>query len=99
MEASRRIFDRIACKNEVSWSSLIHRYVQNGDFNEAIWVFHKMEETHVMPNDATIICVITACANLGILDLARKFHLSLDEGKVQSGVVLSTALVDMYVKW
>lgn len=98
MESAKRIFDHISQKNNVSWSALLNGYVQNGAFKEALVVFGEMRAKGITPNDASITGVITACSHLGALELGRKVHAGLDERRVQSDTVLSTALMDMYAK-
>ncbi|KAG1361199.1 pentatricopeptide repeat-containing protein, mitochondrial-like [Cocos nucifera] len=98
MEAARRLFDRIPKKNEVSWSLLINGYVQNGGFKEALMVYREMSDSGIAPNEAAITGTIAACSHLGSLDFGREIHVSLDKSKLQSDVILSTALVDMYAK-
>ncbi|XP_058076023.1 pentatricopeptide repeat-containing protein At2g22410, mitochondrial-like [Magnolia sinica] len=98
MEAARRLFDQMPEKNNVSWSALLNGYVQNDAFNKALMVFDEMQARAAAPNDAAITGVIAACAHLGALEMGRKIHVCLDERKVRSDIVLSTALVDMYAK-
>ncbi|KAF8399829.1 hypothetical protein HHK36_015701 [Tetracentron sinense] len=98
MDVAKRIFDQMPKKNEISWSALLNGYAQNGDFKEALIVFREMQAEGIVPNDASITGAITACAHLGALELGQQIHLSLDEHKLRNDVVLSTALVDMYVK-
>ncbi|KAJ8625230.1 hypothetical protein MRB53_033760 [Persea americana] len=98
MESAKRLFGCIPQKNNVSWSTLLNGFVQNGAFKEALMVFREMQAKGVTPNDASITGVITACSHLGALELGRKVHAGLDERRVQSDTVLSTALVDMYAK-
>lgn len=98
MEVAKRIFDCIPEKNNVSWSALLNGYVQNGFHKEALIVFREMRVKGVVPNDAAITGALAACSHVGALELGRETHLALDERKIKTDVVLSTALVDMYAK-
>ncbi|OVA19853.1 Pentatricopeptide repeat [Macleaya cordata] len=98
MDTAKRLFQRMPKKNEISWSALLNGYLQNGDFKEALMMFHEMKVQGIIPNDASVAGAIAACAHLGALEMGKEIHVSLDEQKVRSDVVLGTALVDMYVK-
>lgn len=37
--------------------------------NEAIHLFMRMEEAGMTPNEVTVVAVLAACADLGVLDL------------------------------
>ncbi|XP_010244164.1 PREDICTED: pentatricopeptide repeat-containing protein At2g29760, chloroplastic-like [Nelumbo nucifera] len=97
-DEARKLFDQIPVKNEISWSALLNGYVQNGAFKEALLLFSEMKAKGIIANDTAITGAVTACAHMGSLDLGRQIHSSLDKEKIKSDVVLSTSLVDMYVK-
>ncbi|KAF8412014.1 hypothetical protein HHK36_004573 [Tetracentron sinense] len=43
MVAVKRFFDQMPKKNEISWSTFLNGYAQNGDFKEALIIFCEMQ--------------------------------------------------------
>lgn len=77
---------------------MISGYVRNFCSNEALVLFDQMIQTGVEPCDATLASVLSACARSGGLDLGKQIHLYIKEKGIEMGVILGTALVDMYAK-
>ncbi|XP_011624645.1 pentatricopeptide repeat-containing protein At2g29760, chloroplastic-like [Amborella trichopoda] len=98
MKSAREIFDKMPERNVVSWSAMVSGYSQNGEFKEALTMYSRMKASAVPPNNASITSAISACSNLGVLELGQKIHKEIKESKIKRDVLLSTALVDMYAK-
>uniref|UniRef100_A0A0E0D3U7 Pentacotripeptide-repeat region of PRORP domain-containing protein n=1 Tax=Oryza meridionalis TaxID=40149 RepID=A0A0E0D3U7_9ORYZ len=71
--AARVVFDRMACRNVVSWSSMIDAYSHHGDGEAALDLFKRMDETVpvVLPNAVTFLAVLSACGQSGLVDEGR----------------------------
>lgn len=104
---SREMFDHISVNGKrsvLSWNAIIGAYVQNGCALEALSLFRLMTEHHkCSPNHVTMVSVLSACAQVGDLDLGILVHehikSSQQEGvQVLSNRNLATALIDMYSK-
>ncbi|KAL6970448.1 Pentatricopeptide repeat-containing protein [Sarracenia purpurea var. burkii] len=52
----------------------------------------------IKPNSVTMVCVISACAKLGDLDLGNRVCAYLGKSGVKVNTVLVNAIVDMYMK-
>ncbi|KAK6933892.1 Pentatricopeptide repeat [Dillenia turbinata] len=78
VDRSRERFDQIGHDGKRSiivWNSMINAYVQNGFPMEAIKLFHLMvEDCSCRPNHVTMVSVLSACAQIGDLDLGRRVH-------------------------
>ncbi|KAH6773117.1 hypothetical protein C2S51_011521 [Perilla frutescens var. frutescens] len=106
VEKSRKAFDEISDngkKNVLCWNTIIGAYVQNGCSLEALDVFKSMmEEYDCRPNHVTMVNVLSACAEIGDLDLGMWVHEYMrtrgQKGVLSSNVNLATALIDMYSK-
>ncbi|XP_026457527.1 pentatricopeptide repeat-containing protein At2g22410, mitochondrial-like isoform X1 [Papaver somniferum] len=99
LNLARKFFDDMPERNVVSWNAMIAGYSQNNQPEEALKLFHQMKEKGVKPIEATLVCVLSACAQLGCLDFARwiyKYYVGLK--KVQFSVTLTNAFIDMYAK-
>ncbi|KAM1127773.1 hypothetical protein ACFX15_037099 [Malus domestica] len=65
------LFESMVERDMVSWTSVINGFGRNGCFSEGIRFFlMMMNHENVMgcfvkPNEATYVCVLSSCANLG----------------------------------
>lgn len=72
---SRKVFDAMVEKDEVSWNSMISVYAQNGLSNEALEVFYGMvRDNNVNYNVITLSSVLLACAHSGALQVGKCVH-------------------------
>lgn len=105
-EKSRETFDGIIDKSKKSllpWNAMIIAYVQNGCPVEALSLFRLMLETSSSrPNHITMVSVLSACAQIGDLNLGSWIHDYIIhngwKGVLESNKILATALIDMYCK-
>uniref|UniRef100_A0A7N0SYN2 Chlororespiratory reduction 4 n=1 Tax=Kalanchoe fedtschenkoi TaxID=63787 RepID=A0A7N0SYN2_KALFE len=96
--AARDLFDRMRRRNVISWNTMLALYVRVKDFGECLQLFDAMNEGDVRPNDATLVSVLTACANLGALHRGKSVHEFIRSNMIETDVLLSTALLTMYSK-
>ncbi|KAJ9174203.1 hypothetical protein P3X46_017254 [Hevea brasiliensis] len=94
---ARSVFDKLSSIDLVSWTAMIVGYTQSGFSNEALKLFMNKKWVDISPNNVTIVSVLSACAQLGNLNLGRSVHgLGIKLGFEEPAVV--NALVDMYAK-
>ena len=106
IEKSREIFDEIvhnAKRSVLPWNAMIGAYVQNGCPMEALSIFRLMvEDPNHKPNHVTMVSVLSACAQIGDLDLGRWVHEYMkskgSKGIIGSNKILATTFIDMYSK-
>ena len=106
IEKSREIFDEIvhnATRSVLPWNAMIGAYIQNGCPMEALSIFRLMvEDPNHKPNHVTMVSVLSACAQIGDLDLGRWVHEYMkskgSKGIIGSNKILATAFIDMYSK-
>nr|GEW86863.1 pentatricopeptide repeat-containing protein At1g08070, chloroplastic-like [Tanacetum cinerariifolium]GEX06395.1 pentatricopeptide repeat-containing protein At1g08070, chloroplastic-like [Tanacetum cinerariifolium] len=91
-------FRDMPTKDLVSWNTVIGGLVRDKRVNEAMSHFHQMQSENVYPNEITFISLLSACAQVGALDIGRWLHSYIDRNNCGSDVVVGTALVDMYSK-
>ncbi|KAM0045544.1 putative tetratricopeptide-like helical domain superfamily, DYW domain-containing protein [Helianthus debilis subsp. tardiflorus] len=98
VDYTRRVFDLINVKNEVTWSAMIAACVACDSTMEALEIFD-----HVVKNDAHVspimlATVLRACANLTDINKGRWIHgYSIKLGSV-SYLIVSNTLVSLYSK-
>ncbi|PKA66094.1 Pentatricopeptide repeat-containing protein [Apostasia shenzhenica] len=95
---ARQLFDEMPERNSIVFTTMVSGYVQNFKPSEAVSLFREMMAAGVEPCDATLASVLSACARLGGLEMGRQIHGLIGEKGIEVGVILGTALVDMYGK-
>ncbi|MED6134248.1 Pentatricopeptide repeat-containing protein [Stylosanthes scabra] len=96
--SAEMVFSRIGWMNVVSWCSMLAALVQNHEEERACMVFMRAREEGVEPTDFMISSVISACAELGGLELGRTVHALAVKACVEENIFVGSALVDMYGK-
>ncbi|KAL8159446.1 hypothetical protein V2J09_000983 [Rumex salicifolius] len=95
---ARRVFDESPVRDLVTWNSLINGYAHCGMAREALNLYGEMVEQGAMPDEVTMIGLVSSCAQLEDLSSGRNFHLFIQCNKVKLTIPLCNALMDMYVK-
>ncbi|XP_057472782.1 pentatricopeptide repeat-containing protein At1g08070, chloroplastic-like [Actinidia eriantha] len=98
VEVMLQFFREMLDRDLVSWNSVIGGLVRSRRVNEAMRHFHCMQMESVNPNEVTLLSLLSACAQVGALDTGRWLHSYIDRNRLDSNVVIGTALVDMYSK-
>ncbi|KAL8500019.1 hypothetical protein ACS0TY_019854 [Phlomoides rotata] len=81
-----------------TWNSLISCYTDNGNSFKAIALFDRMISKGLKPNAATLVILLSACAQIASMEKGRSIHDYIIEQGLCSDVSIATALVDMYAK-
>ena len=90
------VFSLIRIKDTVCWTAMIDGLVRNGESNRALEVFRNMQREDVMPNEVTIVCVLSACSELGALQLGRWVRSYMDKHRIELNHFVGGALINMY---
>ncbi|XP_031281449.1 pentatricopeptide repeat-containing protein At4g19191, mitochondrial isoform X1 [Pistacia vera] len=65
---ARELFLAMPERTVVSWTAMIAGCALNGEFSEALDLFHQMVELGLWPNHVTFLAVLRACAHAGFLE-------------------------------
>ncbi|PHT57174.1 hypothetical protein CQW23_05660 [Capsicum baccatum] len=98
LKDARQVFDGVPERNLSIWTTMICGFAQNDRYGEAIQLFERMLADGMAPNGATLASVLSACARSGSLQLGEQIHTYMEENGIELGVILGTALVNMYAK-
>ncbi|XP_051151639.1 pentatricopeptide repeat-containing protein At2g20540 [Andrographis paniculata] len=96
MNQALQIFDSMAERDVISWSSMVAGLAHNGRAHEAIAMFHEMQRAKIEPNEITFVGVLSACAHAGLLDEGLKyFDLMQKDYKVEPEIEHYGCMVDL----
>ncbi|KDP36856.1 hypothetical protein JCGZ_08147 [Jatropha curcas] len=82
----------------ILWTSMIAGYVQNGENEDALSLYCKMQMQGVLPNELTMASVLKACSSLAALDQGRQIHARTIKYGLSLAVPIGSALSTMYAK-
>ncbi|KAJ9163890.1 hypothetical protein P3X46_023513 [Hevea brasiliensis] len=66
IEDARNVFNKMPCKNVISWNALIAGYGNHGRGDDAIELFELMLRQRMRPNHVTFLAVLSACSYSGL---------------------------------
>ncbi|KAL9688399.1 hypothetical protein QQ045_032820 [Rhodiola kirilowii] len=99
LEDARRIFCHMMVRDIVSWNSIIATYEQNGDAENALEYFNKMQLSGVQPDNLTIVSLASAVAQSKNCENSKLVHgFALRKNLMLDYVVVANAVMDMYAK-
>ncbi|XP_030455660.2 pentatricopeptide repeat-containing protein ELI1, chloroplastic [Syzygium oleosum] len=98
LKEARAVFDEMLERDVVCWNVMIDGYAQHGKPDEALVLFRQMLSAGARPNEVTVLSVLSACGQLGALDLGRWIHSHIENNGIQMNAHVGTALIDMYSK-
>lgn len=82
----------------VLWTAMIAGHVQNGELEEALVLYAKMDKEGIMPSNLTITSVLRACACLAALEPGKQLHAQIIKCGFGLGGSVGSALSTMYSK-
>ncbi|XP_042512187.1 putative pentatricopeptide repeat-containing protein At5g37570 [Macadamia integrifolia] len=95
---ARQVFDKMAMRDSACWAAMIACYARNGCSSEAIELYKRMRMVNVKANEVAMVGVISACTQLGDVDMASSIADDMNEGSCERTVVVSNALIHMNAK-
>ncbi|KAI5066600.1 hypothetical protein GOP47_0019224 [Adiantum capillus-veneris] len=99
LSKAAQVLDELPTRDVVSWSALIAGYVKNGQGEEALICFQRMQSEGFFPDAITYTSLLQACGITGAVDRGKQIHDEIvRQGLLGKDVVLGNALVDMYAK-
>lgn len=105
IHTARHMFDKmnVLNKNSISWAIMLAAYMDNGFYEEAIFLFVQMMELHstiMLELPAWIfICVLKACVHTMNLTLGKQVHGWLLKVGYATNLFLSCYLISFYGKF
>ncbi|GAB2231412.1 hypothetical protein Droror1_Dr00010418 [Drosera rotundifolia] len=100
VRVARKMFDEMPERGRgvVAWNAMISGYEQNGMCKEGVELFELMLGSGLEPDSTTFVSVLSACAQLGAIELGYWVHGYMMDNGIDVDVVLGTALINMYAR-
>ncbi|PKA64267.1 Pentatricopeptide repeat-containing protein [Apostasia shenzhenica] len=98
LPSAERVFDEILEPDIVSWTTIIDGYLENSLPIEALRIFQCLSAAGVQSNAVTMIAVLSACSQMGFLDLGSSIHGYIEKSSLCDNLNMMNALVVMYGK-
>lgn len=98
LKHARKVFDESSDKDVFTWTTMIDGYAAHSCSGEAMKLFNLMLLGDVEPNEVTLIAVISACSEMGNLEMGKRVHENLEKKNMRCSLSLHNVLLDMYVK-
>ncbi|KAF9601669.1 hypothetical protein IFM89_021721 [Coptis chinensis] len=95
---ARKGFDQLHEADTVLWSSMIAGYVQNGENEEALGLYRRMEMEGILPNEVTMASILKACSSLAALEQGKQIHARTIKYGFGLELPIGSALSSMYTK-
>ncbi|XVE58329.1 hypothetical protein DITRI_Ditri04bG0161100 [Diplodiscus trichospermus] len=92
------LFDKMTLRNLYSWTAMLSLYVDNGLFEEAFWLFEKLQLEDVLLDFFVFPVILKICSGLDNVELGRQLHGILIKYQFVSNIYVGNALIDMYGK-
>ena len=75
---AQAVFERIPNEDVAVWSAMINGHAVHGMGNEALSLFHKMQnEEGIKPDDIVYSIVLLACSHSGLIEDGLKYFRSM----------------------
>ncbi|RVW30489.1 Pentatricopeptide repeat-containing protein [Vitis vinifera] len=96
---ARQLFDEMPVKDLVSWNVMITGVCALRVESAGLEMFEEMRSVGELPDEVTMLSLLSACTDLGDLDAGQRIHCCISEmGFRDLSVLLGNALIDMYAK-
>ncbi|EEF29259.1 pentatricopeptide repeat-containing protein, putative [Ricinus communis] len=99
MACARKLFNEVPRRDVVTWNAMIAGFVHCGENEQALEMFEEMISVGEQPDEVTMLSLLSACTDLGDLEVGKKVHSSILEMSLGDlSVLLGNALTYMYAK-
>ncbi|KAL2920595.1 hypothetical protein RDABS01_012086 [Bienertia sinuspersici] len=95
---ARKGFNCLHEADVVLWTSMIGGYIQQGDNEEALSLYGKMEAKGISPNDLTLASVLKGCSSLTALEQGKQIHARAVKYGLAREITIGSSLSSMYAK-
>ncbi|XP_071696294.1 pentatricopeptide repeat-containing protein At3g09040, mitochondrial [Rutidosis leptorrhynchoides] len=98
LQDAKKLFSMINNRDNVSWNAMIVGLVQEKEEDEAFWMFQRMKNVGITPDEVCFASLLSACANIQSLTIGTQLHTLLVKYNLETTLYSGSSLVDMYSK-
>ncbi|GFY90295.1 tetratricopeptide repeat (TPR)-like superfamily protein [Actinidia rufa] len=98
LRSAFEVFNSMIERDVISWTSLVTGYAYNGSCEEALKLFCQMRLAGVDPDQIVIASVLSACAELTVLEFGQQVHANFMKSGLESTLSVDNSIVTMYAK-
>ncbi|KAH7282516.1 hypothetical protein KP509_35G034300 [Ceratopteris richardii] len=98
LKQALEVFNKLKCKDTVSWTALITGYVQHGCGKEALACFEQMQSEGISPDDVTLLCCLNASSITNDVNVGCSIHAEIVRRDLMERDSIGNALINMYAK-
>ncbi|KAL5988701.1 hypothetical protein ACLOJK_026801 [Asimina triloba] len=98
---SRYLFDQIQSPDLGAWNSILSAHASREDAASAVValvLFNEMLRSAIAPNEVTLVALVSACADLGVLSQGAWAHAYVERRGLSLNRFVGTTLIDMYAR-
>lgn len=95
---ARKMFEDMPHRNLVSWNTMISSHSRDGEEQEALVLFMRMQREGTQFGEFTVSSVLCACAATCAVLECKQLHAFATKSATDSNVFVATALLDVYAK-
>ncbi|KAH7291068.1 hypothetical protein KP509_30G075100 [Ceratopteris richardii] len=92
------MFNKLQERDLVTWNAMIAVYAQQEQQQDAVYLYHQMLQEGSLPDEFTLGSLIDAYVTLAAFLPGKFIHACIIANGLDSDVVLSTALINLYGK-
>jgi pentatricopeptide repeat protein len=97
-EDAQRVFDKLEAPDEVSWGVMIAACAKHGHEDCALALHESMRQNRILPTESTLLWVLKACGDKGVVKQGRMLHCHIVECGLDSDMCIVNSTLDMYAK-
>lgn len=96
LDKAFKVFRGLSCRGLSSWNCMIGGLAMHGLGKEAVKLFDEMMKEEVIPDDITLLNVLSACAHAGLISEGRHyFYYMVREFRIEPKMEHFGCMVDM----
>ncbi|KAG0448605.1 hypothetical protein HPP92_027753 [Vanilla planifolia] len=74
LEFARKCFDQMPERTIGTWNAMIDCHVYQDCCQEALDLYECMQSSGIIPNEATLVSVLSACSQSGNMVMGKRIH-------------------------
>ncbi|KAI5068704.1 hypothetical protein GOP47_0017049 [Adiantum capillus-veneris] len=98
VDMARGVFESVFTRDVALWTAMIAAYTWSEDLEEALHLFHQMQQTGIMPDVILCVSLLDMCTKLRALEEGKNLHFIVEDNNLAQDVMVATALINLYGK-